>query len=122
MLALAAVVPAGAQSSGVSAAGIELTRSVQQSLKRLQEEWLQWTGAYLQGSQERATEEQRQIASTVRQVGFARVSDFSLAAVARALESARAGEVERARWVLAAAEQFDPGRPEIAFRDAAARP
>jgi len=115
MLALATAVPAGAQASGVSAAGIELTRSVQQSLKRLQEEWLQWTGAYLQGSQERATEEQRQIASTVRQVGFARVSDFSLAAVARALESARAGEVERARWVLAAAEQFDPGRPEIAF-------
>ena len=78
MLALAAAGPAGAQASGVSAAGIELTRSVQQSLKRLQEEWLQWTGAYLQGSQERAAEEQRQIASTVRQVGFVRVSDFSL--------------------------------------------
>ncbi len=119
MLLLAAgAAPAAAQSSGVSAAGIELTRSVQQSLKRLQEEWLQWTGAYLSGSAERAGEEQRQIASTARQVGFSRVADFSLGAVARALEASAAGDAARARWVLEAAEQFDPGRPETAFAEA----
>lgn len=119
LLLLCAATPAAAQSSGMSAAGIELTRSVQQSLKRLQEEWLQWTGAYIAGNAERAEEEQRQIAATVRQVGFHRVADFSLAAVAQALEAAAAGDTDRAAWVLEAAEQFDPGRPETSF--AAAR-
>lgn len=118
LLLVAAPLPAAAQSSGISAAGIELTRSVQQSLKRLQEEWLQWTGAYLAGNAERAAEEQRQIASTTRQVGFTRVADFSLAAVARALEAAAAGDPGRADWVLDAAEQFDPGRPETSFAGA----
>jgi len=115
LLALCAATPAAAQSSGMSAAGIELTRSVQQSLKRLQEEWLQWTGAYIAGNAERAAEEQRQIASTARQVGFGRVADFSLAAVSQALEAAAAEDPDRAAWVLEAAEQFDPGRPETSF-------
>ena len=41
-----AAAPAGA--TVVSPAGFEMTRSVQQSLKRLQELWLQWLGASLQ--------------------------------------------------------------------------
>jgi tetratricopeptide (TPR) repeat protein len=113
--ALAAAQIAAAQGTPAPAAAVELTRSVQQSLKRLQEQWLQWTSAFLQDNPARAEEAIRQIAATARQVGFARLPDLSLGAAARAVQSAREGNLSRARWALDAAEALDPGRPEISF-------
>lgn len=116
--ALAASGPAAA--TGVSApAGFEMTRGVQQSLKRLQELWLQWLAASLQDNPGRAGETLRTMQSTARQLGFVRLPDLALGAAGRALQSARDGDFARARRELDAAEALDPGRAEIAFADAA---
>ncbi len=117
--ALVTVAGAAAQTGPPPTAGFELTRSVQQSLKRLQEQWLQWMSAFYQDNATRADEAQRQIVATARQVGFNRLPDFALGAAARAVESATAGNLSRARWALEAAEGFDPDRPETAFARAA---
>jgi len=117
--AFATAAGAAAQTGPPPTAGFELTRSVQQSLKRLQEQWLQWMSAFFQDNASRADEAQRQIVATARQVGFGRLPDFALGAAARAVESATAGNLSRARWALEAAEGFDPGRPETAFARAA---
>lgn len=104
-----------AQAGGAQAAGFELTRSVQQSLKRLQEHWVQWTTAFYQDNPQRAGEALRQVGATARQVGFTRLPDLALGAATRAVESAAGGNLARARWALDAAEALDPGRPEISF-------
>ena len=118
-LVFAGAIPSAAQAGPAPTAGVELTRSVQQSLKRLQEQWLQWMSAFYQDSPARADEAMRQIMATSRQVGFTRLPDFSLGAAARAVESATAGNPSRATWALEAAEAFDPGRPETSFARAA---
>lgn len=121
LFALAAIAaPRPALAAGVSApAGFEMTRGVQQSLKRLQELWLQWLAASLQDNPGRAGETLRTLQSTARQLGFVRLPDLALGAAARALQSARDGDFARARRELDAAEALDPGRAEIAFADAA---
>lgn len=118
-LGLAGAIPAASQAGPAPTAGVELTRSVQQSLKRLQEQWLQWMSAFYQDSPARADEALRQIMATSRQVGFTRLPDFALGAAARAVDSATAGNPSRAAWALEAADAFDPGRPETAFARAA---
>jgi tetratricopeptide (TPR) repeat protein len=127
ILALAALLTLGALAAprpslaaGVSApAGFEMTRGVQQSLKRLQELWLQWLAASLQDNPGRAGETLRLLQSTARQLGFVRLPDLAQGAAARALQSARDGDFARARRELDAAEALDPGRAEVAFADAA---
>ncbi len=111
--------PAVAQSQSGAPAGFELARSVQQSLARIQELWLQWVGASIRDDRSRADESLRSLISTVREVGFHRLPDLALGAAAQARQSAIAGEFERARRQLDAAEALDPGRPEIAFAAAA---
>jgi tetratricopeptide (TPR) repeat protein len=61
----------------------------------------------------------RGLVGAVREVGFHRLPDLALGAAAQARLSARAGEYERARRQLEAAEALDPGRPETAFAAAA---
>jgi tetratricopeptide (TPR) repeat protein len=109
----------GARAQGAAApAGFEMTRSVQQSLKRLQELWLQWLGASLQNNPAREAEALRNLQTTARQIGFARLPDFALGAMARGVEAAREGDFARARRLADAAEALDPGRPEVAFASA----
>ncbi len=96
-------------------AGFEMTRSVQQALKRLQELWLQWLGASLQDNPAKAGETLRSLQATARQLGFVRLPDLALGASARALQSTAEGDITRARRELEAAEALDPGRPDIAF-------
>ena len=50
-----------------------------------------------------------------------RLPDLSSAASAFAVDSAREGNFDRARWALDAARQLDPGRPETHFAAAAVR-
>ncbi len=100
-------------------AGFELTRSVQQSLARIQELWLQWVTASLQDNRARSDELLRELLGTVREIGFSHLPDLALGAAAQARQSAREENFERARRQLDAADAFDPGRPEVAFAEGA---
>lgn len=111
---LAGAAPAAAQ--GVSGSAVpELTPPVQQSLSRLQEGWLQWTGALYGGDPDRAREVVEDLVTTSAQLGMRRLPDLAAGALVQAVEAAREGEAERAALALEVAERLDPGRPEIAF-------
>ena len=105
--------------SRAAPSGFELTHSVEQTLQRTQELWLQWVGATLQDNLARADEALRSLLGAAHEVGFRRLPDLSLAASAQARESARGGDFDRARRQLAAAEQLDPDRPDVSFAAAA---
>jgi tetratricopeptide (TPR) repeat protein len=107
--------PLAGQVEGGTTAGFELTRSTQHSLHRLQESWLQWVGSFYQDNPAKADEALRALTANGRQVGMSKLVDFSLGAMALALESGREGKFERAQWALDAAETLDPLRPEVAF-------
>jgi tetratricopeptide (TPR) repeat protein len=92
-----------------------LTPPVQESLLRLQEGWLQWTGALYGGDPERAQQVVDDLLATARHLGMRRLPDLAAGAQALAVEAAREGEGERAALALEAAERLDPGRPETAF-------
>jgi tetratricopeptide (TPR) repeat protein len=115
LIAFAPATGAFAQETVTSPGGFEMTRSVQQSLKRLQELWLQWLGASLQDNPARTAETLSNLRGTARQIGFERLPDLALGAAARARQSAQEGDPARARRELEAAEALDPGRPEVAF-------
>jgi tetratricopeptide (TPR) repeat protein len=119
-LALAVALPAAGQAPKSSTpVEFELSRSVQQTLARVQELWLQWVGATLQDNRARADEALRGLGVGAREIGFSHLPDLSLGAVAQARQSAAGRNFERARRQLAAAEVLDPGRPETAFAEAA---
>ena len=103
----------------VPAPAVQLTPPVQQALVRLQEEWLEWIGAFYQGREERAERVVARLLETARQAGMSHLPDLALAALVPAVEWAEKGDFARARLALAAAERLDPRRPETAF--AAAR-
>lgn len=92
-----------------------LTPGVQESLLRLQEGWLQWTGALYGGDPERAREEVDDLLAVAGRLGMRRLPDLSTGALVQAVTAAREGETERAALALEAAERLDPGRPETAF-------
>jgi tetratricopeptide (TPR) repeat protein len=119
-LAWLAGAPAAAQArASATPVEFELSRSVQQTLARVQELWLQWVGATLQDNRARADEALRGLGVAAREIGFSHFPDLALGAVAQARQSAAARNFERARRQLAAAEVLDPGRPETAFAEAA---
>lgn len=116
---LVLLAPAGAGAQEVSSpqvTGVEMTASVRQTLKQIEEQWLQWV---VQNQREPAERLAESLLATARQVNMTRLPDLSAGAVARALEAARQNDFPRAHWSLAAAERFDPGRPETAFAEAA---
>lgn len=112
-----AAAPVAAQGVSGSSAP-ELTPAVQQSLSRLQEGWLQWTGALYGGDQERAREVVEDLVTTSAQLGMRRLPDLAAGALVQAVEAAREGEAERSALALEVAERLDPGRPETAFATA----
>jgi tetratricopeptide (TPR) repeat protein len=103
---------AGAEPGTASSQVVELTRPVQLTLKELQEQWLQWLGA---NTEERSRAGVDGLLATARQLEMARLPDLSAGALVQAVEAARAKDVRRARWSLAAAERLDPARPETSF-------
>jgi len=115
VVALCAVASAAGAQSESSPAAFELGRSMQQSLSRIQEAWLQWVGASLQDNLDRAEETLRNLSGTLREIGFTRMPDLSLAAVAQARQSVLIGDWDRAALQLDAAETLDPGNPEVRF-------
>ncbi len=105
---------AGAQDPS-AAPGLELTSPVRQQLRLLTEHWRSWTRAYYQGEEEAAASALEQLSSAVKRLGMSRLPDLSSAASAFAVDSAREGNFDRARWALDAARKLDPGRPESYF-------
>src|SRR5215203_1378779 len=117
-LALLLLAPAAAGAADVSSpqvTGVEMTAAVRQTLKQLEEQWLQWI---VQNKRQEADNAVEDLLDTARQIGMRRLPDLSAGAVARAVQAARQKDFARAHWALEAAERFDPGRPETAFAEA----
>lgn len=113
---LLAPAPSGAQSvSSPQVTGVEMTPRVRNTLKQIEEQWLQWI---VQNDREQARGAVDNLLETARQIGMSRLPDLSAGAVARAVQAAREKDFPRAHWSLEAAERFDPGRPETAFAEA----
>lgn len=100
-------------------AGLELTAPVRQNLHRIQAAWQRWTSAYYRDDRNMAETAVEEMLSITEYLGMSRLPDLSMAAAAYAVVAAREGSAERAEWVLTAAEQLDPGRPETEFARAA---
>ncbi len=115
----AARLGAQATATSVSTPTLEVTPVTRQELARIQEQWLQWMSAFYQNNATKADQLVSSALATAQQLGMSRLPDLSLGAAARAVQSARDGNLPRAGWALQSAERFDPGRPETAF--AAAR-
>ena len=92
-----------------------MTAQVRQTLKQVEEQWLQWI---VQNNRQQADRAVSGLLDTARQLGMRRLPDLSAGATARAVQSARQKDFARAHWELDAAERFDPGRPETAFAEA----
>jgi tetratricopeptide (TPR) repeat protein len=107
--------PTGAGAASVSSSqvtGVEMTAQVRQTLKQLEEQWLQWL---VQKTPQQAGKALNDLMETAHQLGMIRLPDLAAGAVARGVEAARQNDFARAHWSLDAAERFDPGRPETAF-------
>ncbi|HSS51242.1 MAG TPA: tetratricopeptide repeat protein [Thermoanaerobaculia bacterium] len=114
MIALC-LVPTGVSAASVSSSqvtGVEMTAQVRQTLKQLEEQWLQWL---VQKTPQQAAKALNDLMETARQLGMTRLPDLSAGALARGVEAARQKDFARAHWSLDAAERFDPDRPETAF-------
>jgi len=112
------IIPAAAGAASVSSSqvtGVEMTAHVRQTLKQLEEQWLQWL---VQKTPEQAAKARNDLMETARQLEMTRLPDLSAGALARGVEAARQKDFARARWSLDAAERFDPNRPETAFAKA----
>ena len=109
---------AGAGAASVSSSqvtGVEMTAQVRQTLKQLEEQWLQWV---VQKNPQQAGAAVNDLMETARQLGMVRLPDLSAGAMAQAVQAARQQDFARAHWSLDAAERLDPGRPETAFTEA----
>ena len=109
--------PAGAQAqvSSPQVTGVEMTGPVRQTLKQIEEQWLEWIVKTNREQADRAVGDLLEIA---HQIGMRRLPDLAAGAMARAVQSAQRKDFARAHWELEAAERFDPGRPETAFAEA----
>jgi len=96
-------------------AELELTAQTRQSLRRIAEIWDQWILAYYQEDSDRSGDLVEQLLETAQEVGLTRLPDLAIAAQVGALEAARNGDYERARWALEVASRLDPDRPENEF-------
>jgi tetratricopeptide (TPR) repeat protein len=109
--------PAGGQPAANG--GFELQPATRQTLARIQDQWLQWVGAFYQNDQGRADTTTKELVAAAEQLGMSRLPDLCAGVLARAVSSAREGNSERAHWALEHAERLDPGRPETEFARAA---
>jgi tetratricopeptide (TPR) repeat protein len=114
LLLLCLAAPATAQVS-TPLVGLEVEDAAAQYLLHLQESWLQWMTAYYQDRPDEARRSVEDIRSSLDLLGFEGIPDLSVAAAARAVESARQRNFERARLGVEAADRLDPGRPETSF-------
>jgi hypothetical protein len=107
--------PAAAEVATVEIEGTRLTLPVQETLVRLQDQWLVWNSAFLQRDRTLAWAAVRDLRSTADEMGLERLPELALGMLVRGVESARAGDPERARWALEMAQELDRGSPEWSF-------
>ncbi len=112
VVGLGGVRPASAAAEG---GRFELGDPVSRTLHQLQDQAVQWL---VQADPERSGERVAELLETARGLGFTRFPDLARGALFRAVDGARRGDFELSRQALAAAERFDPGRPEISFASA----
>ncbi|MFL6235460.1 MAG: tetratricopeptide repeat protein [Thermoanaerobaculia bacterium] len=105
---------AAGEASSPQVTGVEMTSPVRQTLKQLEEQWLDWI---VQTNPQQADRAVSGLIEIARQIGMRRLPDLSAGAVATAVQAARQKSFDRAHWALGAAERFDPGRPETAFAE-----
>lgn len=115
LVALAGSPARGQRAVGAEVEGTELTVPVQESLIRLQDLWLVWNSAYLQGDQRLAEAAVRDLLFTASDLGLSRLPDLAVGVLVRGVDSARAQDFDRGRWAIRMAERLDPGRPETMF-------
>jgi tetratricopeptide (TPR) repeat protein len=114
--ALAAATAVGADSvSSPQVTGVEMTPRVRQTLKQIEEQWLQWV---VQNNPQQARVAVDDLLNTAHQLEMKRLPDLSAGATDRAVQAASQKDFSRAHWALEAAERFDPDRPETAFAEA----
>ncbi len=108
------LLPAGAagEASSPQVTGVEMTAPLRQTLKQIDEQWLDWI---VQTNPQQADRAVSELLDVARQLGMSRLPDLASGALARAVQSARQKNFARAQWELDAAERFDPGRPETGF-------
>jgi tetratricopeptide (TPR) repeat protein len=112
---LLAPATAGAQAvSSPQVTGVEMTGQVRQTLKQLGEQWLEWV---VQNDRQQADRSVGGLLDIAHLLGMRRLPDLAAGAITRAVQAARQKDFARAHWALAAAERFDPGRPETAFAE-----
>ncbi|HPK65334.1 MAG TPA: hypothetical protein PKX99_02015 [Thermoanaerobaculia bacterium] len=114
LLLFALAVPLAAQVP-VAATGIEIGPAVGQNLVRLQELWAQWVTAFYQGRPDMAEAATREMERIAGQLGMRQLPNLAQAMAAKAVDSARSGDPERALWALEMADRLWPGQPEIAL-------
>lgn len=107
--------PATGEVATVEVEGTKLTVPVQETLLRLQDQWLVWNSAFLQGDRVLAWAGVRDLHTTADEMGLKRLPEPALGMLVRAVESARSGDFERARWALEMAGELDPGSSEWSF-------
>jgi tetratricopeptide (TPR) repeat protein len=114
MLLLAAATVGAQTVSSPQVTGVEMTGQVRQTLKQLGEQWLEWV---VQNDRQQADRSVGGLLDIAHGLGMRRLPDLAAGAVTRAVQAARQKDFARAHWALAAAERFDPGRPETAFAE-----
>jgi len=87
-------------------------------LSELQEGWLDWLSGVNRDDESAASAALASLLANTREIGMTRLPELSRGASARAVLFAAEGDFLHAELALEAAEQLDPGRPEIAFSSA----
>jgi len=85
---------------------------------QLQNDWLEWTSAVYQNDAARASASLDGLLADAEELGLRRLPDLSLGAAGLAIAFAKEGRFDAAYRSLSAAEEFDPGRSEVAFASA----
>jgi tetratricopeptide (TPR) repeat protein len=110
------LVPAGAgAATGTTSTvvtGVELTPAVRQTLRQLNEHWLEWI---VLKDRDQAAAAVKTMLDEAAQLGMQRLPDYAGGALTVAVQMAKKKDFERAGWALDAAEQLDPRQPETAF-------
>ncbi len=94
---------------------VPLSVELQEKLARLNDQWLVWNTAFLQGNQATAGVAVRDMMYSVDDLGMETLPDLTLGMISRAVNAAREGETAKAVWGLEMAERMDPDRPETAL-------
>ncbi len=114
-----ALLSAGAAAGDSTRPEPVLEAGVRRDLGEIQQNWSEWLASYELKDYEAEELALEAILERLDELGMTGLPELSIAASARAVDSARLGDARGSARALAAAERLDPGRAEIAFARAA---